>query len=138
MPLTTTQTQVLTSHLAALRHSLKSGGPPGKAAKFTPTDVLSSMVLELGHAAIPMMCDCICCNPIDKTQIDAATCDCICDLCDKCICELDNCIGAEIPPGRIFQGLIAKLLKELWPILVKIFLDFLQEEKTPERRPFKI
>jgi len=138
MPLTTTQTQVMASHLAALRHALKPGGPPAEAANFSPNDVLSSMVLELGPGVIPLICDHIQQNPTDATQVDAATRGRICDTCDACITELDNCIGAEIPPGRIFQDLIAKLLKELWPILIKIFFDFFQEGKITQRKPYKI
>ncbi len=138
MPLTTTQTQVMASHLAALRHSFRPDGPPDKTAKFTPTDVLASMVLELGPAIIPLMCDCICCNPIDVTQIHSGKINEICVLCDECICELENCIGEEVPPGRIFQGLIAKLLKEMWPMIVKIFMDFLKERDTTKQTPFKI
>ena len=133
MPLTTTQTQVLASHLAALRSSLEPNRPSDRITPFTPTDVLTSMVLELGPAALPMICECICCNPIQAEQIDKSTRDCICDLCDQCTCELEICIKAETAPGRIFNGLIAKLLKQLWPILVKIFMDFLEEENTSKR-----
>ncbi len=138
MPLSTTQTQVMASHLAALSHSLTSVGSPDGPAKFTPNDVLASMVLELGPAIIPLMCDCICCNPINVTQINTNTIRKICILCDECICELDNCIGSETAPGRIFQGLIAKLLKEMWPMIVKIFMDFLKERDTTIRTHFKI
>ena len=137
MPLTSTQTQILSSHLAALRSSLEHDVPSVKTAPFTPGDVLTSMVLELGPAAIPLICDCIGRNPIHATQIDRSSRDCICDLCDQCTYELDNCIRAETPPGRIFQGLIAKLLKQLWPILIKIFTDFLQEENASKRESLK-
>jgi len=96
------------------------------------------MVLELGPGTIPLICECICNNPIDTRQIDRKTLICICDLCDQCICELDNCIGAEVPPGRIFLDLIAKLLKKLWPILIEIFRDFLQEENPPKQTRFQL
>ncbi len=138
MTLTVIQTQVLSSHLAALGHSLSQRQPSDEAPKFTPNQVLSSLVLELGPTALPMICESINTNAIELKQFTTTQLQCICDLCEECICELDNCIASDIPPGRIFQGLIARLIKELWPMFIQIFIDFLQENKPTQRSLFKI
>ncbi len=138
MPLTTTQTQILGSHLAALSYALKPKHPSEKLAEFTPNEVLSSMVLELGPAATPLLRTVILENTIDPRHMDEDTLHCICDLCDKCTAELDNCICEETPPGLIFQGLFIKLLEKLLPILIEIFRDFFKGNNSTKRRPFKI
>ncbi len=138
MPLTTTQTQILGSHLAALSYALKPKHPSEKLAPFTPNEVLSSMVLELGPATTPLLRTIILENTIDPRQINEDTLHCICDLCDKCTAELDNCICSNTPPGQIFQGLFIKLLRKLIPILIDMFRDFFKEDKPTKQRPFQI
>ncbi len=134
MPLTVTQSKVLASHLSALRYSISHDRTPKQEPDFSPNDVISSLVLELGPHISPLLSEAI--NhgkPLDA-ELTSKQYDAICDAIDKAEDELQNCIYAETPPGRSFREIIAALLEQLMPILIQIIIGFLLE---PDPKPKK-
>ncbi len=134
MPLTVTQAKVLASHLSALRYSLTGGTSPEHPPEFSPNEVISSLILELGPHISPLLSEAITKGCKIDPQLTGKQFNNICDAIDKAEDELQNCIDAETPPGRSFREIIAALLEQLMPILIQIIIGFLLE---PDPKPPK-
>ncbi len=134
MPLTVTQAKVFASHLNALRYSLTEGLPQSQPADFTPNDVISSLVLELGPHISPLLSEAIAKGYEITPKFTGKQFEDICETIYKAEEELKDCIDADIPPGRNFREIIAALLEQLMPLLIKIIISFLLE---PDPKPDK-
>ncbi len=134
MPLTVTQAKVLASHLSALRYSLTGGLPQAEPPEFSPNDVISSLILELGPHVSPLLSEAILKGSGINPQLTGKQFDIFCDAIDAAEDDLQNCIDADISPGASFREIIAKLLEQLMPMLIQIVIGFLLE---PDPKPLK-
>ncbi len=130
MPLTTTQTKILASHLTALRYSLSGNQDELSHPDFGPHDVMGSLILELGPHISPLLSQAITADKNLLEKFNPKQINGIIDKIDTAEDVLQDCIDANIPPGKGFREIIAALLEQLMPILIQIIIGFLLEPET--------
>jgi len=136
MPLTVTQTQVLNSHLAAFTRAINPPDPKIDHPGFEATDVMGSLVYELGPFVGPMLADLITSKHLDQTKIEPKQLERIYDLIDRAENELQTCLENQCPPSQSFKEIIIALLEQFGPILLQILISFLMEPEPKKTNQF--
>lgn len=130
MPLTVTQAKILSAHLSQLSKSLNVNGDASDVEKFNSSEIIGSLIYELGPFILPGLSNAISnySNLFDLAPVSQWTK--ISGLCASAAEELDVSIDTQVLPGRSFREIIAALLEEIAPILIQILIGlFIEPDK---------
>jgi len=132
MPLTPTQTQILKSHIVALRAASAASAASKDLPEFTPKEVVASMCYELGPFIMPIIADRInhIANPPQPPNIAAL--EAMLTTLDTLEDELMACKDGQNLPTRRWKEIIAQLFDKFGPYIIELLISVLLE---PEPKP---
>ena len=138
MSLTAMQTQILLSHLSALRAAITQENFPDSGQKITVQEVCGSLVNELGHTLPTILVAAIAHAKPARLAISATAYENLLDLLDQAEDQLNMDIDSDTPPAGKFRDILAKLFEELAPIILQILLGFLTEPDAKKTKSLKL
>lgn len=127
MPLTVTQAHILKAHLDQLSQILGNEGFKQVADNFTFSEVISSLIYELGPFIVPDLSNEIARNKVNVFDLQAEQRQKLRGLVDSALEELQTSLDTRILPGRSFREIIAEIIRQFSPLIIDALVNILLE-----------
>ena len=127
MPLTVTQANILKMHLDQFSKILSHEGLEQVADNFTFSEVISSLIYELGPFIVPDLSNEIARNKVNAFDLPAEQRQKLRGLVDSAREELQTSLDTRILPGRSFREIIAEIIRQFSPLIIDALINILLE-----------
>jgi len=127
MPLTVTQANILKMHLDQFSKILSHEGLEQVADNFTFSEVLSTLIYELGPFIVPDLSNEIARNKVNVFDLPAEQRQKLRGLVDSAREELQTSLDTRILPGRSFREIIAEIIRQFSPLIIDALINILLE-----------
>ena len=127
MPLTVTQANILKMHLDQFSKILSHEGLEQVADNFTFSEVLSTLIYELGPFIVPDLSNEIARNKVNVFDLPAEQQQKLRGLVDSAREELQTSLDTRILPGRSFREIIAEIIRQFSPLIIDALINILLE-----------
>ena len=127
MPLTVTQANILKMHLDQFSKILSHEGLEQVADNFTFSEVISSLIYELGPFIVPDLSNEIARNKVNVFDLPAEQRQKLRGLVDSAREELQTSLDTRILPGRSFREIIAEIIRQFSPLIIDALINILLE-----------
>jgi len=125
MPLTVTQTKILTANLHQISELLKLKGLEATAQPYHVAELIAATIYELGPFITPIVAEEIGQRTIDLSVLPDKTLQALSNILDETTEELQQSIDISVPPGATFRELIAKLFEQFGPMIIQMIITML-------------
>lgn len=132
MPLTVTQANILKMHLDQFSKILSHEGLEQVADNFTFSEVLSTLIYELGPFIVPDLSNEIARNKVNVFDLPAEQRQKLRGLVDSAREELQTSLDTRILPGRSFREIIAEIIRQFSPLIIDALINILLEPDDSE------
>jgi hypothetical protein len=132
MPLTVTQANILKLHLDQFSKILRNEGLQQSTDNFTFSEVVSTLIYELGPFIVPDLSNEIARKKVNISDLSAEQRQTLRGLVDSAREELQTSIDTRTLPGRSFREIIAEIIRQFSPFIIDALVNILLEPDDEE------